>query len=526
MATVHRAQDVLLGRQVAIKFLAPNIAASPAHLERFGREARAMAAIVHPNLVAIYDVGWADEQAGRTPYLVMELVTGGTLAQRLSDEGPLDPPSATALVEGLASALDALHKAGIVHRDVKPQNVLLSPTGPKLADLGIVRLDDPSEPDAAALTASGATPGTLRFLAPEVIFGQPAGPKADAYALAMVAFEALTGRSPRPAMTLGELVHGEWQPPILVSEAMPTLGTAFDAAFTAGLDLDPSRRLDVQSFAAAVWEALTAWAAAPGPPAAATAATEAAVPIESLATALDAEPTDLVAAAATVVDAASAPIAEDATAQDASAAGATAEGATAAAIAGPPALEGVARPNPMAFRPDPVTLAPRPPSPAPSRDTTDSTVTDLGTDVLRRLGALALVVGIVVIGLLVLRSWVGPGVQPPSASPSITVPVPSPSPTLSDDPGAAAREALQAVIVAIEAARGGPDGLKGGDANDLLALADDVERALADADYDEARRAAEELADRAEKVSDELDDDRSEALLEAIDALEAAIPPA
>jgi len=510
MATVHRAQDLLLGRQVAVKILASNVAASPAHLERFGREARAMAAINHPNLVAIYDVGWTDDQTGRRPFLVMELVSGGTLAQQLAAEGPFDPPTVVALVEGLASALDALHRAGIVHRDVKPQNVLLAESAPKLADLGIVRVDDPSDPDAAALTASDAMPGTLRFLAPEVIFGQPAGPKADAYALAMVAYEAITGRSPRPAMTLGELVHGAWQPATPVSEARPELGPGFDAPFAAALDLDPSRRLEPLAFAAELWEAVTAWALSPtvvdtAPPVVA-ATTDGAAVATAAATGAD----DSAMAAAGGTDSDTVADAPDPVTEVA-------------------ALSGVARLNPMAYRADYARAADDRPAAGGSVVAPDEGPTDPPSHVLRGLGVVAIALGVVVVALLLSRGGSAPGSSLPGASvPGVaSTSGPTQSPTPSPTPAAdAARQALDAVLVAIEQARGGKDGLKGGDANELVSLANDVGRALDAGDLAAAHSATDRLADRVEKVSKDLDKRRRAALLAAIEELRAAIPSA
>ena len=520
MATVLRAHDGLLGRPVAIKILAPNVAANPALLERFGREARAMATITHPNLVAIYDVGWADAESGQEPFLVMELVAGGTLAERLAAEGPLAPPVVVELVEGLASALDTLHRAGTVHRDVKPQNVLLAPSGPKLADLGVIRVDDPSDPEAAALTASGATPGTLRFLAPEVIFGQAAGPRADAYALAMVAYEAITGRSPRPAMTLGELVHGAWQPITPVSEARPELGTEFDAPFAAALDLDPNRRLEPMAFAAELWHAVSAWAVSP----AAVAGTPDVGGGINVGEGIEVDDATAVAAAG----ATSSPAPDvEAVESDASA---ETVGAPATEIA---AITGAARLNPTAHLPGDLTTATDPTADARRAALTDSQPIESLTRIGRALAVVAIGLGIIVVVLLASRGLSGgvfdpdasgPGASPPSPSPSALPPSPSPSAT--DGALAEVQQALRAVEAAIEQARGGRDGLKGSDANELAALAADVGRALDAGDAAAAHDAAEKLAKRAEKLSDELDETRRDALLEAIETLLEAIPPA
>jgi serine/threonine-protein kinase len=449
MATVHRAHDVLLGRQVAVKILASNVAANAAHLERFGREARAMAGIAHPNVVAIYDVGWADGQAGRTPFLVMELVSGGTLAQRLAAEGRLDPPAVAALVEGLASALDALHRAGIVHRDVKPQNVLLAPSGPKLADLGAIRVDDPSDPDGATLTASGATPGTLRFLAPEVILGRAAGPKADAFGLALVAFEAITGRSPRAATTLGDLVDAAGRPAMRVSEARPELGTAFDATFAAGLEPDPDRRLEPQGFATSLRKAVSAG------------------PIAGLA----APPTEQ-------------PIGE------------------------PAGVSAVARLNPMPLPPDDATTVVDRPTSLPASDA--GVLTRRWRTARSAAGSpaapLALVAaGIAVVAILVAMLGWGRDQSPPGngagafLSPSPTA-TPTSTPTATPTAPPPPRDSRAAATAALADLREASAGLGGRAAKDLRKEADDVEEALAEGDLDKAADRARDLA----KVVDEL----------------------
>jgi serine/threonine-protein kinase len=262
MATVHRASDLLLHRRVAVKVLAPNLVRDRVVRDRFLREARAMAAVAHPTIVGIYDVGDGSTDDD-PPFLVMELVEGETLAEQLARDGPIEPRALGEIVEGLADALEALHRAGVVHRDVKPQNVLLTPSGPKLADLGIVHLEDPRETDA--LTATGTTLGTFRYMAPEQLEGQPAGPKTDAYALALVAYEALTGRPGRSARSISELALAAQQPIAPVSTVRPDFGTSFDPLFQQALAEDPASRPGPTDFARSLREATEAWSPAPRP---------------------------------------------------------------------------------------------------------------------------------------------------------------------------------------------------------------------------------------------------------------------
>ncbi len=181
MATVYRALDTRLGRQVALKMLKDSQAASR---ERFTSEVRTLARLEHPNLVRLLDAGLDDNDA----WLVMELVDGPSLAQ-LSSHGPLEPAIASAIAVEVASGLDYVHHQGIVHRDVKPANILIGSDGrARLADFGIARLVD-----TAGLTATGITVGTPAYLAPEQVAGGAVGPKADVYALGLVLIEALSG---------------------------------------------------------------------------------------------------------------------------------------------------------------------------------------------------------------------------------------------------------------------------------------------------------------------------------------------
>jgi serine/threonine protein kinase len=168
MATVYRAQDLRLERPVAVKVLSAELAADASFAKRFDREARALAALSHPAVVSVFDVG---EEEGE-PWLVMELVEGETLAERIERSGGIDPTEAIPILISVVQGLGALHAAGFVHRDVKPQNVLLSAAGgARLADFGLVR-----GRGSRALTAPGTTLGTLAYLAPEILAGGPPRP--------------------------------------------------------------------------------------------------------------------------------------------------------------------------------------------------------------------------------------------------------------------------------------------------------------------------------------------------------------
>lgn len=184
MGAVFRARHVRLDRVVAVKFLSRTLAAQPELKERFTREARALAKVVHRNVVQVFDAGEEDGEA----YLVMEFVEGGTLASRL----PLAPREAVRVTSAVCEALQAVHDAGLVHRDVKPENVLLTSSGEvKLSDFGIAR-----EAAGQALTKPGTAIGTPGYLAPEVLRGEPASVVADVYALGATLRQFVSGQSP------------------------------------------------------------------------------------------------------------------------------------------------------------------------------------------------------------------------------------------------------------------------------------------------------------------------------------------
>ena len=189
MGVVHRGRDPAIGRDVAIKLFRFNERSDPDALERFQREARAAGKLRHPGVVPVYDFG----VVGSTAYLVMDLVQGETLADRLRKGGPLDPREAAQACEAVARTLAFAHAQGIVHRDVKPANILLRDGQPLLFDFGIAR----AEGDAA-LSASGLLLGTPSYMAPEQLTGERAavGPAADIYALGGTLYELLTGEVP------------------------------------------------------------------------------------------------------------------------------------------------------------------------------------------------------------------------------------------------------------------------------------------------------------------------------------------
>jgi serine/threonine-protein kinase len=240
MASVYRARDLRLERDVAIKVLLPNLAADPALARRFDREARALAAAAHPNVVNVFDVEPGDPATGREPFYVMELCSGGSLAERLGQRGRLPPGEVAAVVAAVADGLADLHRRGFVHRDVKPHNILFAGERPKLADFGLARPADRS--DLTALTAVGATVGTLGYLAPELLGSSPASAASDVYALGVVAFQSLTGRLPRAAGSVTDLVESHARPAPLVSSVAPELGTAYDGPVAAALATDPRAR--------------------------------------------------------------------------------------------------------------------------------------------------------------------------------------------------------------------------------------------------------------------------------------------
>jgi serine/threonine-protein kinase len=256
MASVYEATDLRLARRVAIKVLAGNLAADPSFASRFDREARAIAAFSHPNVVAVYDVDPGDPATGREPFYVMELGDGGSLADRISGAGKVPPAELVPVIEAVADGLDELHGNGLIHRDVKPHNIVFVAGRPKLADFGIARAG--GTVGETTLTVPGETVGTLAYLAPELFSGKPASTASDVYALGVTAFQALTGRVPRSPASIDRLVESLAQPAPLVSSATPELGTTFDQPIARALATDPASRPSASEFAAGLAGAATA----------------------------------------------------------------------------------------------------------------------------------------------------------------------------------------------------------------------------------------------------------------------------
>jgi eukaryotic-like serine/threonine-protein kinase len=209
MASVYLAHDGELDRPVAVKVLADWLAGDREIRTRFLREGRLAARLAHPNVVAVYDAGEEDGQ----PYLVMEHVAGETLAQLLRRRGRLPPEEAVPLVLQACAGLEHAHAAGLVHRDVKPQNLLVTPEETvKVADFGIARAEGSTQ-----VTQAGTILGTAAYLAPEQATGDDVGPQADVYSLGAVLYELLAGRPPFEDETLDALLvrhrAGPTEPP-------------------------------------------------------------------------------------------------------------------------------------------------------------------------------------------------------------------------------------------------------------------------------------------------------------------------
>jgi len=482
MATVYRAMDLRLEREVAVKVLLPNLARDPALAERFDREARLLASVSHPSIAEVFDVEPGDPEASREPFYVMELCDGGSLAERIARSGALAPGELVPLILAVAAGLGELHRVGLIHRDVKPANILFTGGRPKLADFGLVRSHGRAE--FPTLTDAGTAIGTPAYMAPELVAGGRPGTASDVYALGATTYHALTGRAPRQSETITGLAGTIADPVAAASVSAPTLGNAFDAILGQALAADPDERPTLNAFTSGLVGALTreeGLVGGPARPAPAPAAPSGMAP-------------PLLAA----------PVAVDPFAE------------TTQIPVSRTVMEPAARPRARSGR------RPRAATP-PARER--------GFVTLPRVAAV--IVAVLLVIAVLPRGGLPPGsaTEKPSTAPSpsptaTAVPSPSPTafPTATPDPAAPALAALDNVVTAIDQARGGPDGLNGKDAGDLLNLAGEVRRHLEDEKFDEARAAAQRLADRADKVLKGVDAERAQRIRDAISTLIDAIP--
>jgi serine/threonine protein kinase len=233
MGNVFLAQDTILERQVALKLLAPSLVADTSFVERFRQEARALARLDHPSIVRVHDADWLDNQL----YLVIEYVEGGSLADIIEEDGALPPDLVLRLLNQVATGLDYAHSLGMIHRDIKPHNILLQPDGrAQITDFGLVKDADTS------LTADGQRLGTPSYMAPEQIQGQEMGPAVDIYALGVVAYELLTGRPPFTG-TLSAVFEGHLlRPPPPLRQFNPSVPVSVQNAVLTALSKKPEDR--------------------------------------------------------------------------------------------------------------------------------------------------------------------------------------------------------------------------------------------------------------------------------------------
>jgi eukaryotic-like serine/threonine-protein kinase len=236
MAEVFLARDGVLDRDVALKVLRSQYAGDEEFYERFRREATSAAGLSHPNIVQVYDRGEAPDG---TCYIAMEYVSGGTLKEWLDERGPMEPERALAVAGQVAEALWAAHERGVIHRDIKPQNILITGMGHlKVTDFGIARAAS-----AATISATNAVLGTAGYLSPEQALGEPATPRSDLYSLGIVLYELLTGfvpyRADNPVAVCMKHVTEPLTPPRRLD---PTIPAAVDALVARMLAKDPADR--------------------------------------------------------------------------------------------------------------------------------------------------------------------------------------------------------------------------------------------------------------------------------------------
>jgi serine/threonine protein kinase len=241
MAEVYRAADTRLGRDVAVKVLRSDLARDPSFLSRFRREAQSAASLNHPMIVAVYDTGQDNGVSPPLPYIVMEYIRGKTLREVIQSEGRITAQRATEIVADVCSALEYSHRAGIIHRDIKPGNVMLTPEGAvKVMDFGIARAVAAT---TSTVTATAAVMGTAQYLSPEQARGEAVGARSDLYSAGVLFYELLTGRPPftgdSPVAIAYQHVREDPAPP---STHDPDLPPDLDAVVLKALAKNPDNR--------------------------------------------------------------------------------------------------------------------------------------------------------------------------------------------------------------------------------------------------------------------------------------------
>jgi serine/threonine-protein kinase len=471
MSSVYLATDLRLERQVAVKVLLSNLARDAEVSERFDREARMLAAVAHPSIAEIFDVEQGDPATGREPFYVMELCEGGSLAARIETAGPLEPGELVPLILVIAAALGELHSHGLIHRDVKPANILFTGGRPKLADFGLARPGSGFE----ALTQPGTAMGTPAYMAPELVGGGAATTASDVYALGATTFHGLTGRAPRPGSSLTGLAASLAEDVPLISVVSLRLGTAFDSIVANALSRDPVARPSLGAYSAGLvaslgpvgalvesptavdWASETTRIVLPEPPT--RVARILPVPVRAAEGRLaNVIPLALMLIAVLAIPAALAVWPEGANRSD----------AAALLPSGPASLSPVESGSARSSAPAPTTSAP--------------SASASGTS------------------------------TPPSAPAPATA-----TPTAVDR----ALSALEDVETAIDQAKGGKGGLKGGDARELESLAGSVHYHLVRGEFQSAQAAAEKLLEKAGKADK---GHSGEILVQSIEQLLAVIP--